>query len=449
MRTAATATRSTAEPMSSDQVRSSRRNSVGTGASRVTSPPPSRVVLPVRALGSPSRSHHRRPVTVSPASWGLAGVLVSQGGTCEGGPPGRAGRAHPRRLLVVALAVVLTGIVRQSWPQTSGEIKLNGLGGRVEVIRDDHGIPQIYADSTDDLFRAQGFVAAQDRFFEMDFRRHVTAGRLSELVGSAGLETDRVVRTMGWRNVAEKELALRLAGDASVPQRLRRRRQRLHRPGGEPERHGAGVRRARPAVPRVLGREVVRRRLAGLAQGDGLGPHQQLRGRADASPPGHHARPGPLAVLFPRLPDRRAPADPRARRVDRGIGAGGQCRQPSAHRGRRPARARGAVAGPAQRGHVGGVRERPGGARLDPGPARPRRRHRLQLVGRRRVEDDDRQAAAGQRPAPRDRHPGDLVPDRPALPDASPPPARSTSRATPSPVCRASSSATTSRSPGA
>ncbi|HEU4997636.1 MAG TPA: penicillin acylase family protein [Lapillicoccus sp.] len=111
-------------------------------------------------------------------------------------------------LLVVGVAVVLTGVVRQSWPQTSGEIKLNGLGGRVEVIRDARGVPQIYADSTDDLFRAQGFVAAQDRFFEMDFRRHVTAGRLSEMVGSAGLSTDRVVRTMGWRAVAEKELAL-------------------------------------------------------------------------------------------------------------------------------------------------------------------------------------------------------------------------------------------------
>jgi penicillin G amidase len=111
-------------------------------------------------------------------------------------------------LLVVALAVVVTGIVRQAWPQTSGEIKLNGLGGRVEVIRDARGVPQIYADSTDDLFRAQGFVAAQDRFFEMDFRRHVTAGRLSEMVGSAGLATDKVVRTMGWRTVAEKELAL-------------------------------------------------------------------------------------------------------------------------------------------------------------------------------------------------------------------------------------------------
>ncbi|HWI33470.1 MAG TPA: penicillin acylase family protein [Lapillicoccus sp.] len=111
-------------------------------------------------------------------------------------------------LLVVALAVVLTGVVRQSWPQTSGELKLNGLGGRVEVIRDARGAPHIYADSTDDLFRAQGFVAAQDRFFEMDFRRHVTAGRLSEMVGSAGLSTDKVVRTMGWRAVAEKELGL-------------------------------------------------------------------------------------------------------------------------------------------------------------------------------------------------------------------------------------------------
>jgi penicillin G amidase len=111
-------------------------------------------------------------------------------------------------LLVVALAVVLTGVVRQSWPQTSGELKLNGLGGRVEVIRDARGAPHIYADSTDDLFRAQGFVAAQDRFFEMDFRRHVTAGRLSEMVGSAGLSSDKVVRTMGWRAVAEKELGL-------------------------------------------------------------------------------------------------------------------------------------------------------------------------------------------------------------------------------------------------
>ena len=55
---------------------------------------------------------------------------------------------------------------------------------------------------------AQGFVHAQDRFFEMDFRRHVTAGRLSEIFGPDTLETDRFIRTMGWRRVAEREWAL-------------------------------------------------------------------------------------------------------------------------------------------------------------------------------------------------------------------------------------------------
>src|SRR5687767_14068308 len=81
-----------------------------------------------------------------------------------------------------------------------------GLTGKVEVVRGEHGIPQIYADTADDLFRAQGFVHAQDRFFEMDLRRHITAGQLSELVGEGGLETDRVVRNLGWRRVAEQEL---------------------------------------------------------------------------------------------------------------------------------------------------------------------------------------------------------------------------------------------------
>jgi penicillin amidase len=112
-------------------------------------------------------------------------------------------------LVVVAaivLGVLVVGQVRRSLPQTSGELAVAGLRGDVTVLRDAHGIPQIYADNPEDLFRAQGFVAAQDRFFQMDLRRHVTSGRLSELVGEAGLETDRVIRTMGWRRIAAKEL---------------------------------------------------------------------------------------------------------------------------------------------------------------------------------------------------------------------------------------------------
>ena len=111
-------------------------------------------------------------------------------------------------LLMVGLVVTAAVFVRRPVPVTDGELELAGLDAEVEVIRDDHGIAQIYADTDADLMRAQGFVAAQDRFFEMDVRRHVTAGRLAELFGEDGLETDKYIRTMGWRRVAEEEWAL-------------------------------------------------------------------------------------------------------------------------------------------------------------------------------------------------------------------------------------------------
>jgi penicillin G amidase len=111
-------------------------------------------------------------------------------------------------LAIVAALVAGVVVVRRSFPQTSGEIAVPGLTSKVTVIRDDHGIPQIYADTSHDLFYAQGFVQAQDRFFEMDVRRHITAGRLSELLGRPALKTDMYIRTMGWRRVAAKELSM-------------------------------------------------------------------------------------------------------------------------------------------------------------------------------------------------------------------------------------------------
>jgi penicillin amidase len=122
-----------------------------------------------------------------------------------------------RILMVIAglLALVIVGgavfsfvTVRRSFPDTTGEVQISALKGEVTVKRDGKGIPQIYADTPEDLFLAQGYVHAQDRFYEMDFRRHVTAGRLAELVGDAALETDKFVRTLGWRRVAQQELAL-------------------------------------------------------------------------------------------------------------------------------------------------------------------------------------------------------------------------------------------------
>jgi len=110
-------------------------------------------------------------------------------------------------VLAVAAAVFLTWTIQRSFPQTEGTVALDGLEAEVTVQRDVRGIPTITADSTHDLFHAEGFVHAQDRFFEMDFRRHVTAGRVSEMFGESQVGTDSFLRTLGWREVAEAEVA--------------------------------------------------------------------------------------------------------------------------------------------------------------------------------------------------------------------------------------------------
>ena len=106
--------------------------------------------------------------------------------------------------LIAAGFVVFT--IQRSFPQLEGSITVDGLGRDVEVQRDVLGIPTISASDTDDLFFAQGYVHAQDRFWEMDFRRHVTSGRLSELFGESQLATDKFLRTLGWREVAAQEV---------------------------------------------------------------------------------------------------------------------------------------------------------------------------------------------------------------------------------------------------
>ena len=111
-------------------------------------------------------------------------------------------------LALGGLASLAIATVRTSFPETSGRLMVSGLKSQVEVLRDSYGVPHIYADNPEDLFEAQGYLHAQDRFFEMDFRRHLAAGRLSELFGISQLETDAYIRTLGWRRVAEQELSL-------------------------------------------------------------------------------------------------------------------------------------------------------------------------------------------------------------------------------------------------
>lgn len=91
---------------------------------------------------------------------------------------------------------------RRPFPQIDGEIEVPGLQDSVEILRDSEGIPHIYASTAEDLLLAQGFVHAQDRFFQMDTWRHIGAGRLAEMFGDDQVETDSFIRAMGWYDLA-------------------------------------------------------------------------------------------------------------------------------------------------------------------------------------------------------------------------------------------------------
>jgi penicillin G amidase len=98
-----------------------------------------------------------------------------------------------------------SNVAKESFPQIDGEIKVEGLDGRVDIYRDELGIPHMYATTTHDLYFAQGYIHAQDRFWQMDTWRHIGSGELSKMFGSGQAETDAFLRTLGWRQIAEAE----------------------------------------------------------------------------------------------------------------------------------------------------------------------------------------------------------------------------------------------------
>ncbi|MBD2593496.1 penicillin acylase family protein [Nostoc spongiaeforme FACHB-130] len=113
-------------------------------------------------------------------------------------------------ITLLGLGLLLGGFaiytVRRSFPQVSGTIPIPGLKAEVTVQRDQWGVPHIYASNTHDLFMVQGYVHAQDRFWQMDFWRHIGSGRLAEIFGKSQVETDKYLRTMGWDRVAQQEI---------------------------------------------------------------------------------------------------------------------------------------------------------------------------------------------------------------------------------------------------
>ncbi len=113
-------------------------------------------------------------------------------------------------LILIALIVVLVAgvfLVRRPHPKIDGGITVEGLKEPVDIYRDDMGIPHIFAQNTADMFFAQGYVHAQDRFWQMEFWRHQGQGRLSEMLGEETIEIDRFLRNVGFNRAAEAHMA--------------------------------------------------------------------------------------------------------------------------------------------------------------------------------------------------------------------------------------------------
>jgi len=109
-------------------------------------------------------------------------------------------------LIIVLGAVAVLGVrlIKKSLPQAEGKQNVAVLAQAVTVYRDEYGVPHIFAQNEDDVWRAAGYVAAQDRLWQMDFVRRAVHGTLSEIFGEAALPDDKFLRTWGFHRLAKR-----------------------------------------------------------------------------------------------------------------------------------------------------------------------------------------------------------------------------------------------------
>jgi penicillin amidase len=119
----------------------------------------------------------------------------------------RSGSATPSRATAGTSTDTLRDQAAKRLAQIDGTIDVPGLDSVVEVRRDRWGVPHIYARTQHDLFFAQGFVAAQDRLWQMDIWRRTAEGRLAEVLGAPAVERDRLARLFRYRGPADADWA--------------------------------------------------------------------------------------------------------------------------------------------------------------------------------------------------------------------------------------------------
>ena len=111
---------------------------------------------------------------------------------------------------VLMLLVLVLGLVLYAWrslPQQDGELQLKGLHAAVSLRRDASDVSHILAGDAHDAWMALGFVHARERGWQLEFNRRLMRGTLSEVLGPATLDTDRLMRTLGIREAARAQVA--------------------------------------------------------------------------------------------------------------------------------------------------------------------------------------------------------------------------------------------------
>jgi penicillin amidase len=107
-------------------------------------------------------------------------------------------------LAAIALAASAAGVwyFNSKLPQRKGTLAMTGLAAAVTVDYDERGVPHIRAQNEPDMYRALGYVHAQDRLFQMEMVRRLAQGELAEILGPKLLDTDKLFRTLGLRQHA-------------------------------------------------------------------------------------------------------------------------------------------------------------------------------------------------------------------------------------------------------
>ncbi len=113
-------------------------------------------------------------------------------------------------VLVVIVVLAVVGLllwVKSTLPDYAGSYEVEGISGKIEIIRDTYGIPHIFAEHQNDLAFGAGYAMGQDRLWQMDIFKRVSEGRLSELFGKDALEADRLARVLGFARDADVAVA--------------------------------------------------------------------------------------------------------------------------------------------------------------------------------------------------------------------------------------------------